>query len=569
MNYPIKIPKSHPDGQRLEKAITDLLHFVEAGSIYVSFSDTENAPTIVTFILKKNCGQDDETLREASKKLLRLYPDFVFKFINSIWAVNGFKKGKPYFIEHCTVNEMVYFEPDNKVFYPLANISKELLKKAKKRFHKDNELAVDAFKEVTVHIKNNSSVEAAFAMHQTLRLIYICASEFLTGQFIGTGNLLVQYRRVIDFAPSLKNILNRDVESDKEILIMLNTASSCKQQKHDMGAIEWSLIDRTKTKIELMQKEVCRLFQEYTKTCKQKLEDLSNPHFLGKSIFVNKVPSNYIMDLALSEVSTVIANFFKTRAIFCFGYTVIHEQEEDVKKGYFRKTLPRYHFYLLVLNMENKENAVSLLQSLIREKFQGRYKVTILNHRSHYLRKQSQNQKYFFDTITTNGLLIYNNPLHPIYCKTFGVVRDLEFSKNYWQNRILAAKYFMALIQNSSEPELPLITNQILQQSMKQIMVGLIDLFLGYHPNTFSINYLFSLLNYLDFIELPFDLNIEKERLTCQLLSGNINMLMHRDLKNETKDDSDILYDKCEKFIELALRIGNSEVERIQNQEMD
>ena len=566
MDYLIKIQQSHPDGQRLEKAITDLLHFVEAGSIYVSFSDTDNAAAIVTVILKKNCGQDGDTLGETSQKLIKLYPDFVFKFINSNWATYGFKKGKPYFIEHCTLNELVYFEPDNKIFYPLTNTSKELVKKAKKRFNKDNELAVETFKEVSVCIENNSSVEAALAMYKTLRYIYMCASEFLTGQFIGADDLLVQYEQVIDFAPSLKSILNKDAEADKEIFIILNTACSCKQQKHTMAAIDWLLIDRAKTKIELMQKEVCRLFLEYTKTCKQKMSELSNLHFLGKSIFTDKIPSNYIMDLALSEISILIANFFRTRAIYCFGYTVIHDQDEVVKNGNFRKKLPRYHFYLLVLNMEYKENAVSLLQFLIREKFGDRYKVTILNHRAQYLRKQSQNQKYFFDTITTNGLLIYSNPLRPLYCKTFGEVRDLEFSKNYWQNRIFAAQHFLALVQDSNEPEVPLIINSILQQSVKQIAVGLLDLFLGYHPNKYSINYLFSLLQYLDIIELPFDLSIEKERFLYQLLSANSDMIMHKNLKSENIEDSDFLSSKCEKFVEQAYSIGNNEVERIQNQ---
>jgi HEPN domain-containing protein len=269
------------------------------------------------------------------------------------------------------------------------------------------------------------------------------------------------------------------------------------------------------------------------------------------------------MDLALFEISTLIANFFKIRAVYCFGYTIIDEQEE--KKGYYSKKLPRYHFYLLVLNLEYKDNAVSLLQSLIREKFQGRYEVTILSHRANYLGKQSQNQKYFFDSIMRNGLLTYNNPLYPIYSKTFDVARDFEFSKNYWQNRILAAEHFLILVQDSNEPEVPLIINSILQESVKQIAVGLLDLFLGYHPNRHSIKHLFSLLLYLDIIELPFDLNNEKEKFLFQLLSANSNMIMHKDLKRESAQDSDILFDKCEKFFELAEEIGNKEIKRIES----
>jgi HEPN domain-containing protein len=142
----------------------------------------------------------------------------------------------------------------------------------------------------------------------------------------------------------------------------------------------------------------------------------------------------------------------------------------------------------------------------------------------------------------------------------------LEFSKNYWQNRILASEHFLALVQDSNEPEVPLIINSILQQSVKQAVVGLIDLFLGYHPNKYSISYLFSLLYYLDIMELPFDLNNEKERFLYQLLSANGDMIMHKNLNSENGEDSDLLFSKCEKFFELAEQIGNNEVKRIKDE---
>lgn len=569
MDYQLRIPQNHPHRQGLEKVITDLLVFVEVGSIYISHNDKKNASPIVTFILKKNCGQVSCELEQISNKVIRSYPYFIFRFINAIHASHGFEHGVPYLIRHCTVNELVYYEAGNKVFSPVNPNSKELIQKAKFSFREDKEATLEGFGSAIAHMKNNENLKAALGMYHAFWSLFSCYYGFLIGEFgedTDFIDILEDYKRITVFAPHLKKILDYEVPEDKEIFVSLITAHHCRIQNTTMADISCAVFERAKQKFELLDKELDRLFKVYTKYCKQKINAFSNPHFLGKSIFTDKLPSNYIMDLALSEISTLIANFFRTRAIYCFGYTVIHDQDEVMKKEYFRKKLPRYHFYLLVLNMEHKENAVSLLQFLIREKFEDRYKVTILNHRAQYLRKQSQNQKYFFDTITTNGLLIYNNPLHPIYCKTFGAVRDLEFSKNYWQNRILAAEHFLALVQDSNEPELPLIINSILQQSVKQIAVGLIDLFLGYHPNKYSINYLFSLLHYLDIIELPFDLNIEKEKLVYQLLSANSDMIMHKNLKSENIEDSDFLFGKCEKIFEQAYSIGNNEVERIQNQ---
>ncbi|MFV5700150.1 hypothetical protein ACM55H_17460 [Flavobacterium sp. ZT3R17] len=569
MDYLIKIQENYSQRQRLEKVITDLLYFIEAGSVYISCYDKEDMPTIITFILKKNCGQDGDTLGETVHKLIKLYPDFVFKFINSNWATYGFRKGKPFFIQHCTIKELVYFEPDNKIFYPHIDASKELLKKAKKRFYKDQEAAVVTFRTVSIYTRNNKNVEAAFAMHQSLRYIYICASEFLTSEYIGSTCLLEQYDWVIDFAPSLKNILSKDVEADKEILILLNTAYSCTQYNYSMEAIESGLIDTAKTKIELMQKEVCRLFLEFTKTCKEKIKELSNQAFLGQSIFMNKIHSNYFIDKALFKISNLIAAFFRTRAIYCFGYTTTHNQDLAGNNGYYSKQLPDYHFYLLVLNIEHKENAVSLLQSLICDKFEGKYRVTILNHRANYLRKQNQNQKYFFDTVTTNGLLIYNNPFHPIYCKTFGAVRDLEFSKNYWQNRILAARQFFDLVQNCSSNDSALIKNALLHQAVEQILVGIVDLFLSYHPNKLSFNYLFSLMEYIPEVEFPFDFTIEREKELYQLLSANIEMLKHKDIQCGTIEYSMLLEEKCIEFFRNAKGAAEKEIKRLENLNLD
>jgi hypothetical protein len=68
MNYHLKIPESQPMREQLEKAITDLLTFVQAGTIYISNNGDGHLPIIVTFILKKNCGQCGDVLEKMSKK---------------------------------------------------------------------------------------------------------------------------------------------------------------------------------------------------------------------------------------------------------------------------------------------------------------------------------------------------------------------------------------------------------------------------------------------------------------------------------------------------------------------
>ena len=565
MDFLLKIATNNPHRERLENAITDLLHFVEAGAVYVSCNDVQNL-VVITFILKQDCGQYAENVPEMLDKIIKLYPDFIFKFIDSKWAAYGFKKCKPYFVQHCTLKELVYFEPGANVFYPNKNVASRLIKKAKKRFHLDIEAAVVSFRNVSIFLRNKKNVEAAFTLHQTLRYIYICASEFLTPEFISSTCLLMHYNYIIDFAPTLKKILDKDIEEDKEIFIMLNDAYNRVVQNQISEPIDSALIAKAKTKVELMQREITSLFAEYTSLCKEKGRELSRQKFLGKSIFNDKIRSNYIVDDALNQISNVISETFKIRSIYCFGYATIHETRNKTKKGNYSDNLPRYHFYLLVVNLETFENA--LIQNLIRTKFEGRYKVTVLNHSSDYVRKKNKNQQYFFDKIIANGLLIYNNPLYVVYAKNAIVKRDLEFSKKYAENRILIAQQHFSLAQNCFNDDSAMIKKVLYRKTIEQISIGLIYLYLGYYSAKCSLNYLFSLLKYTKEVELPFNLKDEKEKALYMFMTQNPEVSEQNILQNEILEYNKLLEQKCRAYLKYGIQLAESKLGKLEKEGM-
>lgn len=562
MDYLLKIAPGNPYYERLKKAITELLFFIEAGAVYVSYNDITNV-MVITFILKENCDQNGDTLAEMLHKQIEAYPDFIFKFINSNWATYGFRKKKPYFIQHCTLRELVCFEPDSKIFYPKKNIAKAFIKKGKKRFSMDMEAAVVSFRNVSIYTRNSKTVEAAFALHQTLRYIYICASEFLTPEFISSTCLFMHYNYLIDFAPSLKKIIDITIKDDKEILVMLNKAYSCIVQNEIMIDIDGALIARAKLKVELMQKEINRLFVEYTKLCAEKSRELSRQKFLGKSIFHNKIESNYCIDNALDKISAALTEAFNIRTIYCFGYATIHNGDRNVKQENYSTKLPGYHFYLLVVNLEPIPNAISLMQDLIQTYFEDQYKVTILNHSSNCVRKKNQNQKYFFDHIIVNGLLVYNNPLYLVYVTTLNKKRDLNFSKKYVESRILIAKQLFSIAQNCFSDDSAIIKKVLFCKATEQISIGLIYLFLGYHSAKFSINHLFSLLKYTEFVALPFDFKNEKEKALYQFMSENLEVSKQREVQDNILDHNKLLELKCSEFIQYAIQLSEDEFEKI------
>lgn len=562
MDYLLRIAQNSPHRDRLELAITDLLHFIKAGAIYVSNNRITNV-VVITFILRKNCDQDDDTLENTLESKIELYPDFIFKFVSYKKASYGFIKGKPYFIQHCTLKELVYFEPNAKVFYPRKNTSRALIQKAKKRFDTDFEAATVSLRNVSIFARNKKRVEAAFALHQTLRYIYICSSEFMTPEFISSTCLLIHYDYIIDFAPTFKNILNKESQEDKEILDMLNAAYNCIVHNKSFNDIDDALLASAKAKIALMQRELKRLFVEYVALCKEKVRELNRQDFLGSAIFNHKFLPNYIIDSALAEVSTVLAECFKIRSVYCFGYDTFHIQ--NMKKESYSKKVPNYHFYLLVVYLEHTEKAILSMQNLIRAKFGNKYKVTILYHNSNYVRKKNQNQKYFFDAIVSNGLLVYNNPQYLAYSETNIVERDLNFAKKYVDYRIMVAQQLFSLAQNCFSDDSVLIKKVLFRKVIEQISIGLVYLFLSYHAGKFSINYLFSLLKYIDEVDLPFDCNDEKERTLYQYLSETTEVSIKKGKGNCNILNNKFLENKCITFFKQAKELSANVFEKLEN----
>jgi hypothetical protein len=343
--------------------------------------------------------------------------------------------------------------------------------------------------------------------------------------------------------------------------VPLKAAYTSIHQKHPVPAIDKALLEVAEAKYHHLLAELENYYYRFSIRTEAKLNRFNRSHYGGASIFTQKLTSNYFIDHALSEISQTIQDFIKVRAVYCFGYSII-EKDVSKKQKPFRRTLPGYHFYLLVLNREYKQNSVVELQALIKKKISGRYTVTILQHKAQHLRKQAPNQKHFINSAVANGLEVYNSPLSPFNPIPVAASRDIEFTMNYWNNRMLVAKGFLTLVQDEYPDELPILINAMLQQAIQQMAVGVLDLFLSYHPNIYSTNYLLRLLDCIPTLPKLFS-DSEEDRRLRQLLSANIDMLKHKNPEQETIEDSSKLYKKCNNFYNAIQVEGGKELERL------
>ena len=548
MNYILRIDPKNPYKERLEKAIINLLPFVGAEAVYLSFNKS-NKVTVVTFILKKETDKEEEILEELQEKVINIYPEFIFKFMDSACAKKGFKNGKPYFVQHCTLKELIYFEPGAKVFYPREDTSKKLLKKAKKRFSLDMEAAVVSFRNVSVYSGKNKNEEAVFALYQTLRYIYICASEFFTAVFISNTCLFQQYDYIIKYAPSFKRILNKNTALHNEIVALLNKAYSCAMQNTEMGDIDPELMIKAKTKVELMQKELNRLFLEYKALCKEKMQKLSRQKCTGKYIFNEKIPSNYFVDDALRSINDLMVTNSNIRCVYCFGYTILHDQESKPKN--YSDKLPGYHFYLLIINLDQTQYEIAPMEELILEKSEGRYQVTILSHSAGLIRKKKTCQKYFFNYVKAYGLLIYNAPYYSVYLKKY-LPWESEFKEKYEKEKVLTAKQLFDDAEYFLSDSHVTVKKVLFRKVIEKISLGFIYLHLGYLSDKLSMNSLFSLLKYIQEIELPFDHENEKETKIMEYLFETAVVSINKVAQDSNNDYDKLIENRCILFLKHA-----------------
>lgn len=562
MDYQIRIPDRIPMQKQLEEVLYGLLTFIDAGSIYVSYKTGQ--PAIVTTILKKDCKQHGIMLERFSEKLVRENPNTIFRFLDEKIARTGFKKGSPFLLMHCSLSELVYYEPITKVFLPQYANVETLLKKSNKRSNDDLDTATRQFEIYKTHIASNDIENATISLYSAVWSVYTCFAAFFTGyleEYYEYPEFDYVYEVTNRYAPELREILDIQTKDGEKILIPLQTAYNSSIKKHPIEPVEKSVLEPAEAKYQHLNAELENYYYRFFAGTKSKLTGFNQPLHGGAPILKEKLPTNYFVDHALAEISEIIRGFVKVRAVNCFGYSVTSSNK---KQRVFSKELPVYHFYLLVLNSEHRQNIVPELQALIKKKFGGKYTVTILQHRAQYLRNQAVNQKHFINAVVRNGLEVYNNPEHPFYEIPMAADRDLAFSKNYWDNRMRLAEGFLALVHT----EQPIILNILIQQAVQQMAVGLIDLFMGYHPNIYSTNYLLRLLDCIP--ELPkLFTDSEEDRRLRQLLSANIDMLKHKNIRIETIEDSSKLFKKAKDFYGKILVIGNKELERLAKTERE
>ncbi|TRX30894.1 hypothetical protein FNW52_19465 [Flavobacterium sp. ZT3R18] len=570
MYHNILIQKNHPLQLQVEKVVEILIGFIETDSIYFSEHLEEKVNLgIITIIISKNSPHYWDDIYEYSWKIFEAYPEFSFRVYNAEWVKEELSEGNTFFVMHCSEHELVYSYDDNNSVVLLKKINgKRLIKKTKETFYLHFKESGIIGRDLKFHLRCENSTMAVYTMYQQLRSLFISVSWFLTGEWIVEHSLEMQLKHLRMFSSSVGNAFDPEKEEEWFILEQLENARGAIQCNAEIEPISEETLKAVSAKVDYVEKEIARLFQQSIARCKEKLGIPDD----NQEIRIPVAEINSILDFpdninkTLAEISLIINENCKTDAIYCFGY---RNSSKPNSTGVFIKNESQNeynHFYLIVLTEKQKKKAVRKLSELIRDKTNSNTTVTLLLHKTASLKEIEANQHYFFyQTLIPERLVYQKQEILSYVNLEIRPQRNLVNSRIYLGYRQKSAFLFLEAHAAIGKKGETMVSIVLLNQAVEHICLGLINSILGYCPNHYSVEYLINLCDNFTTLTLEiFPRNTEHEKELFQILCYRPNLVRYNEIDAVYYPDVQILSKRCKEFQVRANELGRQELERIE-----
>lgn len=278
MYHNILTQKEYPNYSQIKKIIKLLLKLIETDAIYFSHHLEEKINIgIITVLVSENNPHTWEDIYEYSSNLFKAYPEFSFRVFNAEWVKESLNDGNIFFIMNCSEHELVYSTNDNSSVLVLKKINaKRLIKKTKKTFHLDFKESGIIGRDQKFYLSCENYSMAAYTMHQQLRSLFISASWFLTGNWMADQSLEKLQKNLSKFSSTLGKTFDPDKEEEWFVLEQLENARAAIQFNEEIEPISKKTVEEASEKVDWVEKEVQRLFEQCIKKTKKIMKDYGN-----------------------------------------------------------------------------------------------------------------------------------------------------------------------------------------------------------------------------------------------------------------------------------------------------
>jgi hypothetical protein len=448
----------------------------------------------------------------------------------------------PFYMSACTKTNLVFTNGKND--FSIPNTQKiETVKDAAQTLFRQGMEKVHSFVEGAqfYHNKENYAL-TAFMLHQVVELTYKTMAQTLFKKNKHSHHIKTHINTVTAFLPELGITFPQDNEAERDLLKSLDNAYLAVRYKNNFQ-IEPEILEILFERVDQLQKLTTEIFAD----CMGKLDLLIKENSMKDSVANVSIQGS-------------------TATEFNRQYSASFQQSLD---HIVKQVLAKYNaecIYLLSEQYTGYSRRACFLESSVNEDSfvcnlfiisgnhtQGISSLTkdrltahLLVHDRESVSKAISSGNRFFLTVLQTASLLYKRKgiiIPPI--SSFNWEKIYLKAKSRWEYRLRMAKGFLKAANESHheicyEQEIAL---SLLTQFCEQICLGLIQVFLGYKPNTANIRSLMTLSKLCtDEVCNILHTLTENDRYLLKLLNNSLNDIRF-------KEDCDVSFENVHELI--------------------
>ncbi|MEC7782656.1 MAG: HEPN domain-containing protein [Bacteroidota bacterium] len=268
----LNIPQDFEHKERLAQLLYRILNTIALNSFYLSRLQQEDNISyyFLTGFIDLNIDPIPSEVLTLVSKSQQDYPEFKIRLYTEEQAQTELERGSLYFIEHCSLGECVYANPEgeNLLMYselPLNNLIKYAL-----RHFKREQLKVRAFESAAdTFIREEHFGLAAFNFHQAFELLFRCIERLCIGKSKITHSICSHINYCKAFFPQVIPFSNSP--EDKEVLILLEHAYSAGRYE-DEYLIDHGQLEKIKNELTSFHTKAEGLYTKHLKYCLKRIQ---------------------------------------------------------------------------------------------------------------------------------------------------------------------------------------------------------------------------------------------------------------------------------------------------------
>jgi HEPN domain-containing protein len=456
----------------------------------------------------------------------------------------------PFYMSACTKTNLVFTNEKND--FSIPNTKKiQAAKNAAQTVFRQGMEKVHSFVEGAqfYHNKENYAL-TAFMLHQVVELTYKTMAQALFKKNKHSHHIKTHINTVTAFLPELSITFPQDNEAERDLLKSLDNAYLAVRYKNNFQ-IEPEILEILFERVDQLQKLTTEIFAD----CMDKLDLLIKESSIKDSIADAPIQGSTVTEFnrqysssLQQQLDYIVKQVLAKYNAECI-YLLSEQYTSCTRRGCFlAPSVSEENFVcnLFIISGNNTKGISAFTKD--------RLTAHLLVHDRESVSKAIASGNRFFLTVLQTASLLYRREGITIpHITPYDWQKIYLKAKSRWEYRLRMAKGFLNAANGSHheighEQEIALF---LLTQFCEQICLGLIQVFLGYKPNTANIRSLITLskLCTTEVCNILHTLT-ENDRYLLKLLSNSLNDIRFKEDCDVDFDDVNQLIYRCEYLLE-------------------